>query len=144
MAVMLITTVLVTLIMIAKWRASLLICIPFLFFFVFIEGVFLGSTMYKVPSGGWFPIAVSFVVVIIMCVWWAGQYARRRLMVKNAKETNTANFIKLVRAPCPSPAPSLRAPPSLPAPDLSVESAKQRKADNTADFPMLICAAMAA
>lgn len=48
MMVMLVTTLLVSLIMLIKWEVSILLILPFLLFFGFIEATFLSSNLFKV------------------------------------------------------------------------------------------------
>jgi hypothetical protein len=54
----------------------------------------LSLSLSQVPNGGWFPLAVAVVVVALMGIWWAGSYARRRVMVATAKEVDAANFFR--------------------------------------------------
>lgn len=92
MAVMLITTAMVTIVMMVKWNLSLLMVIPFCLLFTLIEGVFLSANLFKVPSGGWFPLAVAIAVCIIMSVWWSGTFMRRRVLLGSCKEQDVSAF----------------------------------------------------
>lgn len=53
------------------WQRGAL-AIPFLLFFGVIEGVYLSSAFIKVPQGGWVPIMLSLVIVLVMYVWHYG------------------------------------------------------------------------
>ncbi|KAG6715549.1 hypothetical protein I3843_04G000500 [Carya illinoinensis] len=72
MTVMFITTFLMALVTIFVWQKSVLLAAAFLFFFWFIEGVYLSSAFIKVPQGGWVPLVLSFIFMIIMYVWHYG------------------------------------------------------------------------
>lgn len=71
MTVMFITTCLMTLVITFVWQRGLF-AIPFLLFFGFIEGVYLSAALMKVPEGGWVPIMLSVIIVVIMFVWHYG------------------------------------------------------------------------
>ena len=72
MTVMFITTFLMTLVAIFVWQKSVLIAVVFLLFFWVIEGVYLSAAFIKVPQGGWVPLVLSFIFMIVMYVWHYG------------------------------------------------------------------------
>lgn len=72
MTVMFVTTFLMALVIIFVWQKSVFLAAAFLFFFWFIEGVYLSAALMKVPQGGWVPLVLSFVFTIIMYVWHYG------------------------------------------------------------------------
>ncbi|KAI3442399.1 Potassium transporter [Psidium guajava] len=72
MTVMFITTFLMALVIVFVWRKSILVATAFLLFFWIIEGVYLSAALIKVPQGGWVPIALSCVFMIVMFVWHYG------------------------------------------------------------------------
>ncbi|GAX79004.1 hypothetical protein CEUSTIGMA_g6444.t1 [Chlamydomonas eustigma] len=92
MMVMLITTLLVSLIMIVKWRVSIFLVVPFFILFFCIEGIFLSANLFKVPAGGWFTLVVAFVVASIMFIWWAGSSARRKVLLHTSKQQAANNL----------------------------------------------------
>lgn len=61
-----------TLVIVFVWQKSFLLAAPFLFFFGFIEAVYLTSAFIKVPQGGWVPLVLSCIFMIIMYVWHYG------------------------------------------------------------------------
>ncbi|KAH9627177.1 hypothetical protein KSS87_018417 [Heliosperma pusillum] len=69
--VMLITSCLMALVITFVWEKGLL-ALPFLLLFGFIEGMYLSSAFTKVPQGGWVPIMLSLVFMLIMYVWHYG------------------------------------------------------------------------
>ncbi|GMH25642.1 hypothetical protein Nepgr_027485 [Nepenthes gracilis] len=71
MTVMFITTCLMALIIIFVWQLNIL-AIPFLLVFGFIEAVYLSAALMKVPQGGWVPIMLSLIFMVIMFVWHYG------------------------------------------------------------------------
>ncbi|KAM3761013.1 hypothetical protein ACB098_01G235700 [Castanea mollissima] len=72
MTVMFVTTFLMALVIIFIWQKSVFLAAAFLFFFWFIEGVYLSAALMKVPQGGWVPLVLSFVFTIVMYVWHYG------------------------------------------------------------------------
>lgn len=61
-----------TLVLVFIWQKSFLVAVPFLFFFGVIEGVYLTSAFIKVPQGGWVPLVLSCIFMVIMYVWHYG------------------------------------------------------------------------
>ena len=72
MTVMFITTCLMTLVIVFVWQKSVLIATSYLLFFGFIEIVYLSAAFIKVPQGGWVPLALSCIFMVIMYVWHYG------------------------------------------------------------------------
>lgn len=72
MTVMFITTFLMALIIIFVWYKSIFLAGAFLLFFLAIEGVYLSAAFIKVPQGGWVPLVLSFVFMVVMYIWHYG------------------------------------------------------------------------
>ncbi|KAJ6680344.1 POTASSIUM TRANSPORTER [Salix purpurea] len=72
MTVMFITTFLMALVIIFVWQKSVILAACFLIFFWFIEGVYLSAALMKVPQGGWAPLVLSAVFLLIMYIWHYG------------------------------------------------------------------------
>ncbi|KAK9272065.1 hypothetical protein L1049_002434 [Liquidambar formosana] len=72
MTVMFITTWLMALVIIFVWQKSVLLAAAFLLFFGCIEGVYLTAAFIKVPQGGWVPIVLSFIFMVVMYIWHYG------------------------------------------------------------------------
>ncbi|KAF8715447.1 hypothetical protein HU200_027098 [Digitaria exilis] len=68
-AVMIITTILMVIVMLLIWRVSIWLIIPFCLVFGFIELVYISSVLYKFKEGGYLPIVVATLLVIMMGVW---------------------------------------------------------------------------
>ncbi|CAL5061105.1 unnamed protein product [Urochloa decumbens] len=77
-AVMFVTTCLMSLVIIFVWQKNILISLLFLVFFGAVEGAYLSAAVMKVPQGGWAPIALALVFMSIMYVWHYG--TRRKYM----------------------------------------------------------------
>ena len=72
MAVMFTTTFLMALVIVFVWQKSILLAAPFLIFFWSIEAVYLSAAIIKVPEGGWVPLVLSAIFMIVMFVWHYG------------------------------------------------------------------------
>ncbi|KAF6134020.1 hypothetical protein GIB67_038311 [Kingdonia uniflora] len=72
MTVMLVTTWLMALVIIFVWNRNILLASIFLLFFGSIEGVYLSASITKVPQGGWVPIVLSCIFLIVMYIWHYG------------------------------------------------------------------------
>jgi KUP system potassium uptake protein len=72
MTVMFITTFLMALVIIFVWQKSVILAACFLLFFWFIEGVYLSAALMKVPQGGWAPLVLSAIFMLIMYIWHYG------------------------------------------------------------------------
>ena len=44
--------------------------------FLFADLAFFGATLFKIPDGGWFPLALGAIVFFIMVTWRRGREAR--------------------------------------------------------------------
>ncbi|XP_072959773.1 potassium transporter 7-like [Typha angustifolia] len=70
--VMFVTTWLMALVIIFVWHKNVIFALSFLLFFGSIEAVYLSSSIMKVPQGGWVPLVLSSVFMVIMYVWHYG------------------------------------------------------------------------
>lgn len=68
-AVMVITTCLVTLIMLMIWKTRLWWIALFFGVFISIDIIYLSSVLYKFTQGGYLPLAISVVLMTIMGIW---------------------------------------------------------------------------
>ncbi|XWS32570.1 hypothetical protein CRYUN_Cryun22dG0000800 [Craigia yunnanensis] len=69
--VMFITTFLMALVITFVWQKSVLLAAVFLLFW-FIEGVYLSAALMKVPQGGWVPLVLSVIFMMVMYIWHYG------------------------------------------------------------------------
>ncbi|KAH1038873.1 hypothetical protein J1N35_040616 [Gossypium stocksii] len=70
--VMFITTFLMALVVTFVWQKSVLLAVMFLVFFWFSEGVYLSAALMKVPQGGWVPLVLSVIFMLVMYIWHYG------------------------------------------------------------------------
>lgn len=81
-ATMLTTTILTFFVIRFKWKYSLFIAFGATAFFLLIDIMLFSSTSLKVVHGGWFPLAISALMVTIMLTWRDG----RELVFGNLKK----------------------------------------------------------
>ncbi len=79
---MTITTVLTFFVIRHGWKYPLALCIAATGVFFLIDVMFLASNLLKVPSGGWFPLAIGVWCFTLMLTWKQG----RRLMADKLRE----------------------------------------------------------
>ncbi|KAJ7976322.1 Potassium transporter [Quillaja saponaria] len=72
MTVIFVTTFLMALVIIFVWQKSVLLAALFLLFFWCVEGVYLSAAFIKVPQGGWVPLVLSCIFMVVMYVWHYG------------------------------------------------------------------------
>ena len=82
-AVMAITTSMVTLIMLVIWKINILWIVLFCVFFGAVEAIFLSSVLYKFVQGGYLPLAFSLVLMTIMGIWHYVHQRRYNYELKN-------------------------------------------------------------
>ncbi|XP_008802111.2 probable potassium transporter 2 [Phoenix dactylifera] len=81
--VMFVTTCLMALVIIFVWQRHVVLALLFLIFFGSIEAVYLSSSIMKVPQGGWAPLVLSFVFMVIMYVWHYGTRRKYQFDLQN-------------------------------------------------------------
>lgn len=81
--VMLVTTVLMALIMLIVWRSNWLLVLIFCGFFLFVELVYFSAVLFKVDQGGWAPLVIACVFLIIMYVWHYGTLKRYEFEIES-------------------------------------------------------------
>ncbi|KAK0592990.1 hypothetical protein LWI29_028719 [Acer saccharum] len=90
-AVMLITTSLVTLIMLVVWKTNIWWIIIFFVGFIGIELVYFSSVLYKFVQGGYLPLAFSLVLMIIMGNW---HYVHKKRYVYELNNKVSSQYMK--------------------------------------------------
>ncbi|KAJ1432711.1 Potassium transporter [Sesbania bispinosa] len=86
--VMLVTTCLMSLVIVLCWHKSVFLAICFIFFFGSIEALYFSASLIKFLEGAWVPIALSFIFLIIMCVWHYGTLKKYEFDVQNKVSIN--------------------------------------------------------
>ncbi len=77
-AVMFTTTILLLAIGHAIWKWPLWLLVPMVCVFLLIDLAFFGANILKVPEGGWFPLAVALLFLLMMHTWHTGRREVRR------------------------------------------------------------------
>ncbi|KAK3228932.1 hypothetical protein Dsin_000813 [Dipteronia sinensis] len=90
-AVMLITTSLVTLIMLVVWKTKIWWIIIFSVCFIGIELVYFSSVLYKFVQGGYLPLAFSLVLMITMGNW---HYVHKKRYVYELNNKVSSQYMK--------------------------------------------------
>ncbi|WCJ40263.1 Potassium transporter family protein [Euphorbia peplus] len=70
--IMFVTTFLMSLVIYFVWQKHVLLAAIFLLFFWFIEGVYFSAALTKVPRGGWVPLVLSVIFMVVMYIWHYG------------------------------------------------------------------------
>ncbi len=81
---MLITTILIFFIMRYRWRFPAWLAWLLVAVLAVVDGVLFGSASMKFMQGGWFPIALSVLLIILMTTWKKG----RQLLLTGMKQTD--------------------------------------------------------
>lgn len=68
-----ITTTIFTVITVTRWKWPLWRALPFLAFFLAIDGAFFGASALKIIHGGWVPLAIAIILYTMMTSWKRGR-----------------------------------------------------------------------
>jgi len=72
-AVMFTTTILLFVIGRLIWKWPYWGLVPIILVFLVIDLAFFGANLMKVPDGGWFPLVIALIFVILMSTWYKGR-----------------------------------------------------------------------
>ncbi|XP_061959619.1 potassium transporter 1 [Populus nigra] len=86
--VMFVTTCLMALVMIIVWKKKIIIAVAFLLFFGSIEVLYISASVYKVPEGGWIPLVLSLIFMVLMYIWNYGTMKKHQFDVENKVSMN--------------------------------------------------------
>lgn len=81
---MLITTILIFFVMRYRWQFPAWLTWPLVAVLALVDGVLFGSASMKFMQGGWFPIALSVLLILLMTTWKKG----RQLLLTGMKQTD--------------------------------------------------------
>ncbi|GFP96239.1 potassium transporter 8 [Phtheirospermum japonicum] len=81
--VMLVTTCLMSLVIVLCWHHNVLLAVCFVLFFGSIEALYFSASLIKFLEGAWVPIAISFIVMAVMCMWHYGTLKKYEFDVQN-------------------------------------------------------------
>jgi KUP system potassium uptake protein len=79
---MLIDTCLLAVVLFRLWRWPVYYAVPLLALFFVVDGAYFTANLTKVPSGGWFPLLVGFIIFAVLTTWAKG----RQLMIERLRE----------------------------------------------------------
>ncbi|WP_229732806.1 potassium transporter Kup [Sphingomonas psychrolutea] len=80
---MLIDTCLLTVVLFKLWNWPIYYSVPLLAIFFVVDGAYFAANLTKVPSGGWFPLLVGFIIFTFLTTWSKG----RQLMIDRMRES---------------------------------------------------------
>lgn len=105
-ATMVITTLLTYVVMRKRWNWKIYIVGPLISFFLIIDIAFFGANAIKVLEGGWFPIAIGFMLLTLMLTWKQGRMilASRLMTASTPLNTFMTDIAPRVRAKIPGTA----------------------------------------
>ncbi|CAL5019386.1 unnamed protein product [Urochloa decumbens] len=86
--VMLVTTCLMSLVIVLCWNKSIFLALVFLLFFGTIEVLYFSASLVKFHEGAWVPITLSFIFMVVMCVWHYGTIKKYEFDVQNKVSVN--------------------------------------------------------
>ncbi|KAJ4836796.1 3-ketoacyl-CoA thiolase with broad chain length specificity [Turnera subulata] len=86
--VMFVTTCLMALVIIIVWKKNIITAVAFLSFFGSIELLYISASVYKVPEGGWIPLALSLIFMFVMYIWNYGTIKKHEFDVENKVSMN--------------------------------------------------------
>lgn len=89
---MLITTVLSFFIMRYRWQCSLWLALLLTGVLAVVDSLLLGSAAMKFMQGGWFPVALSAMLILLMTTWKKGRGVLLNTMTRN--DPNLHDFIQ--------------------------------------------------
>jgi KUP system potassium uptake protein len=76
------------LVMIIVWKKKIIIAVAFLLFFGSIEVLYISASVYKVPEGGWIPLVLSLIFMVVMYIWNYGTMKKHQFDVENKVSMN--------------------------------------------------------
>jgi KUP system potassium uptake protein len=85
---MLVTTILMFFVIRYRWRYNLLLSMFGTAFFIVVDLAFFSSSLLKIAEGGWFPLALGAVMLLLMLTW------RRGREIMAAKRRTTAMALR--------------------------------------------------
>ena len=86
--VMLVTTCLMSLVIVLCWNKNIVFSLGFLMFFGAIEVLYFSASLVKFREGAWVPITLSFIFMMVMCVWHYGTIKKYEFDIENKVSVN--------------------------------------------------------
>lgn len=98
--VMTTTTILLAVVAKKVWKWPMWGIAPMIMVFIAVDLSFLGANLFKIPEGGWFPLVIAFMMILLMTTWRAGRAA----LAKQHPEANEPLSDFLAQVPVHQPA----------------------------------------
>ncbi|MGL4575651.1 MAG: potassium transporter Kup [Burkholderiaceae bacterium] len=89
---MLVETIMTFFVIRYSWKYGLALCIAATGIFLFIDVMFFAANALKIPNGGWFPLLLAAVILVLMLTWLKGRNLIRKSTESDAIELR--GFIK--------------------------------------------------
>lgn len=84
-----ITSILFAVVMRYIWKWSWLIVVPLTTLFLVADLAFFGANIIKVPDGGWFPLVVASIMLLIMTTWKKGrEIVKKQIRIQEVQLTH--------------------------------------------------------
>ena len=96
---MLITTILTFFVIRYRWRYNLALALFATGFFIAVDAAFFSSSLLKIHEGGWFPLTLGAVVLVVMLTWRRGRELVSASLSANAIELRPFLDSLLARPP---------------------------------------------
>jgi KUP system potassium uptake protein len=80
---MFIDTCLLSVVLFRLWKWPAYYAVPLLALFFLVDGAYFASNLTKVPSGGWVPLLVGFIIFAFLTTWAKG----RQLMIERLRQS---------------------------------------------------------
>ncbi|MBI1404282.1 MAG: potassium transporter Kup [Porphyrobacter sp.] len=81
---MFIDTLLLAAVLFALWRWPWWKALPLVLVFLIVDIAYFGANLIKVPSGGWVPLAIGFIIFTMLTTWARGRKLMRDRMSESA------------------------------------------------------------
>jgi KUP system potassium uptake protein len=81
---MFITACLIGYVMRKVWHWQWWQVVPIAGVFLIVDGAFLAANLLKIPDGGWLPLVVGIVALILLTTWWRGRELMRASMTEGS------------------------------------------------------------
>ncbi|KAK3020085.1 hypothetical protein RJ639_003709 [Escallonia herrerae] len=86
--VMFVTTCLTAMVMTIVWKQKTIMTATFLLFFGSVELLYLSAAFFKVPEGGWIPLLLSMIFMVVMFSWNYGKLNKHQFDLENKVSMN--------------------------------------------------------
>lgn len=97
---MTITSILFCIVMIYKWHWSKWIAISITVIFLCFDLVFFSANLLKIIHGGWLPIMIGLVILLIFMTWYQGRKLMHAQLDNNLSFANLRRYLDKHAVPC--------------------------------------------